>query len=121
MVYLQGSVLGPKEFALYTKPIGGIIREHGLKYHLYADDSQNYFALQALDNVEVDMVLRRVEKCVADRRNLLEPNMLKVNDEKTEVMLFTPKHRVSKHVSIKVSVFDIHSVPVVHNLGALFN
>ncbi len=43
------------EFALYTKPIEGIIREHGLKYHLYADDSQNYFAFEALDNAEVEV------------------------------------------------------------------
>ncbi len=76
-----------------------------------------------LDNAEVEVVLRRVEKCVADRRNWLEANMLKVNDEKTEVILFIPKHRVLKHVSVKVGAFDIRSVPIVRNLhvGALFD
>ncbi len=120
--YLEDtSVLGPKEFTLYTKPIGGIIREHGLKYHLYADDSQNYFAFEALDNAEVDEMLRRVEKCVADMRNWLEANILKVNEEKTVVMLFTAKHRGLKHVSINVGAFDIRSVPIVRNLDALFD
>ncbi len=47
--------------------------------------------------------------------------MLKVNDEKTEVILFTPKHRVLKHVSVKVGAFDIRSVPIVRNLGALLD
>ena len=117
----QGSVLGPKELTLYTKHIGGIIREHGLKYHRYADDSQNYFAGEALGNAEVDVVLRRVEKCVADMRNWLEANMLNVNDEKAEVILFTPKHRVLKHVNAKVGAFDIRSVPIVRNSGALFD
>ncbi len=53
----QGSVFSSKEFTLYTKPIGGIIREYGLKYHLYADDSQNYFVCEALDNAEVEWCL----------------------------------------------------------------
>ncbi len=66
-------------------------------------------------------MLRRVEKCVSDMRNWLVANMLKVNDENTEVILFTPKHRVLKHVSVKVGVFDIRSVPIVLNLGALFD
>ncbi len=43
---------------------------------------------------------------MADMRNWLEANMLKVNDDKTEVILFTPKHQVLKHVSVKVAAFD---------------
>ena len=58
---------------------------------------------------------------MADLRNWLEANMLKVNDEKKEEMLFTPKHRVLKHVNVKVGNFDIRFVPVVRNLGALFD
>ncbi len=47
--------------------------------------------------------------------------MLNVNDEKAEVILFTPKHRVLKHVNAKVGAFDIRSVPIVRNSGALFD
>ncbi len=39
--------------------------------------------------------------------NLLKANMLIVNDEKTEVMLFTPKHRVLRTVDVKVGSFII--------------
>ncbi len=39
-------------------------------------------------------MLRRMEKCVEVMRHWMEANtcVLKVNDEKIEVMLFTPKH-----------------------------
>ena len=41
----QGSVLGPILFLLYTLPIGQIFENHGLKYHIYADDTQVYYSL----------------------------------------------------------------------------
>ena len=39
-------VLGPVLFTLYTSPIHGIMRAHGVRYHEYADDMQAYLSFQ---------------------------------------------------------------------------
>jgi len=38
----QGSVFGPVEYVAYTEDIADITRQHGLDYHMYADDMQLY-------------------------------------------------------------------------------
>ena len=35
----QGSVLGPRIYCMYTKPVSDIIQRHGLSHHSYADDT----------------------------------------------------------------------------------
>ena len=42
----QGLVLGLKKYSIYAKPLGAIIRRHGLSYHFYADDTQLYISFK---------------------------------------------------------------------------
>lgn len=66
----QGSVLGPKNYIMYTKPVGNICRSHGLKHHFYADDSQLYLSFKPFEAPSVSEALQRIESCLVRHRVL---------------------------------------------------
>ena len=88
----QGSVLGPVFYFLYTAPLAKVIRSYGLDYHLYADDTQLHFAFKS---VGVDAAKSRVENCISAICRRIDLNDLKLNHDKTEVMLIRSKYRPS--------------------------
>jgi hypothetical protein len=61
----QGSVLGPKKYCMFSKPIGQICKRHNMSYHCYADDTQAYLVIKPIDNwINIST---RMEACLRDR------------------------------------------------------
>ena len=85
----QGSVLGPFLFSIFTIPLA-IIRSHDLSYHLYADDTQFFMEHCGDNNFSQTADIMKVERCVADIREWMRYNILMLNDDKTELILFHP-------------------------------
>jgi len=73
----QGSVLEPKNYCMYTKPVGEIIKRYSIKYHCYADYTQVYMTLKSCDKWD-DISAR-----IVDMRTSRNSNMLKLNKDKT--------------------------------------
>ena len=82
----QGSVLGPILFNLYVSPLGQLYKSHGVEYQSYADNTQNYLGFKVKKSAICDGV-NHLEKCLLDVKNWMWVNLLKLNDDKTEVIV----------------------------------
>ena len=119
----QGSVLGPLLFTLYTKPIGGIARRHGINIHMYADDIQLYVTFKVDDNISKTSSIDKLERCIADIKSWMNSNMLKVNDDKTDLVCITSPYYIRSidNICIQVGEKSIPSSHHVKNLGVMFD
>jgi hypothetical protein len=116
----QGSILGPEMYTKYTKPLTAIIEKYGVKYHIYADDTQLYIFFETDGSTAA---LKRMEECIAEIRTWLRQHMLKLNDEKTEVLLLGSKNMVSKFPELKIHIGKETLQPTnsARNIGVIFD
>ena len=70
----QGSVLGPTMYSQYTRPIGDIIRSHGILFHLFADDSQVYLPMNPNNPEQQVECFKKLESCISDLSNWMFNN-----------------------------------------------
>jgi exonuclease III len=117
----QGSVLGPLLFVIYILPLSDIIRRHGVTLHSYADDTQLYIAFDHKDPSSISKAVETLEACVDDIRIWMIKNRLKMNDSKTEMIIFAPPRAKIPNLSITVGTAGHQSADSVRNLGVLLD
>ena len=83
--------MGPILFTLYTQPLSNTIQKHQFDYHKYADDTELEKAALPSDFSQVS---RETEVCVADVNDWMNKNKLKLNEEKTEVLVIGNRIRL---------------------------
>ena len=116
----QGSVLGLWKFCLYLLPLAAILRYHNIGYHVYADDTQLYISFK---NKDLSGPLARLNSCISDIRVWVIKNKLKINDSKTEFIIFRSPQCKASISSVSVSVGDSNILlsPKVRNLSVIFD
>ena len=84
----QGSVLGARIYSMYVHPMSGIARQHHISYHNYADDTQLYISCD--NNAEsIREAISLLERCISDICKWTGNNSLKINEDKTEFVIFS--------------------------------
>ena len=115
----QGSVLGPILYTLFMSPLGNLCRSHGVHYHGYADDTQNYHIFSPNLPGDEDSCIKTLECCINDIRIWMRTNLLKLNDEKTEFLIIGTPQQLAKvtTTSIKIGQDNIQKSQAARNLG----
>ena len=115
----QGSGLGPWEYTCYTKELGGLIILLSIMYHFFADDGQifksaNPNCLQSLLDSK-----SKLEDCIRKISNWMFQNHLKLNESKTEFIIFGTKAQLKKvpFNSLEIAGDKVTAVTCVRNLG----
>ena len=106
---LQGSVLGPLLFSLYTRQLADLIDKFCIDYHFFADNSELYSCLPTEPESALS-ALRNVESCCRQIKIWMTKNKLKLNEQKTEVLLCGPSSRRETPCWLPFSWQNVYSV-----------
>ena len=121
----QGSALGPILFTLYTSPLGQIC-SNNVYYHLYANDHQTYLSFKpgptGVQSAQDDCIYH-MEGCVEEIKNWMARNMLKLNEEKTEFIIFGTHRQLKKIQNFTIRIGNTNITPVDHirNFGFMMD
>ena len=85
----QGSVLGPKFFNIYVRSQPEVFKSSGFDTTSFADDANGMKTFSI--SFQYSILKYDVAKCIDNVANWMNVNFLKINQDKTEMILFHPK------------------------------
>ena len=65
--------------------MSAILKYHKIGYHVYVDDTQLYISIKCKQPLEA---ISKVNRCLSEIRQWMITNKLKINNSKTEFIVF---------------------------------
>ena len=99
------------------------MKHHKLSFLCYADDTQLYLSFDASSPFALLNTIAKVETSVLDIKSWMNKNLLKLNDDKTEVLIITSPYFKKKLPDLTVKVGDSTITPSLtsRTIGVIFD
>ena len=78
-------------------PMPRIILKHGVVYHKYADDNQLYVTFNPNVLGDMQRAVKQLEDFIAEIRVCMINRMLKLNDNKTDMVIYMSQYHHNKY------------------------
>ena len=103
-----------------TGRIQSVVIEERSEYS-YADDTQLYLTMDHSNN-NWDGVAR-IQLCVSEIREWMNQNMLKLNNDKTKLIVFTSKYKQDLYNDLSITIGDtvVNCSSQIRDLGVIFD
>ena len=98
---VQGSVLGPPFFNIYIRSQPKVFHDNGFRSTAFADDSNGRKTFSII--FQYNVLRNEVPICVQNVTSWMNQQYMKVNPDKTEIILFFPKS-LKDQVAIKGTI-----------------
>ena len=112
---------------MYTSPLGEIARRHQMFYHFYADDAQLYITFRTSSVSDMNLSNAKLVNCDRDMDAWMLSNKLKLNKDKSEVLVISSSYRPQPPLSSVdicndvVSIETVSCSPSARNIGFIFD
>ena len=107
---------------MYTSLLSDIACKHELSFHFYADDTQLYVTFETSSLNDMELSKCRLEACVREIDTWMLLNRLKLNKDKTELLVVSSLHLARPTLShIHVCDERVPTLSRASNIGVLFD
>ena len=110
----QGAVLAGLFYNMFSADLGKVGKKYMVGHKGYADDNNWYIAFVSSN---IDTQLQTLSKCLEESKNWLLRHNLKVNDDKSKVICFTPKKGLNPITDFTFGSEILEPISVLKNLG----
>ena len=117
----QGSCLGPLLFSACASKLFDVIKLYLPNAHAFADDIQLYLSFNPNNSLNEAEAFHSMEQCIRAIRAWMQADKLKLNENKTEVMLIGTRQQLSKVNLCGDTCTNVAIVNKARNLGVWFD